>query len=66
MYEHIWTYFIYNIIYVYEYLCMFIHIYTYPCMKIFLTEDITNVHITVMNTKIDIYFGNSIKLKNRK
>jgi len=51
MYEHIWTYFIYNIIYVYEYLCMFIHIYTYPCMKIFLTEDITNVHITVMNTK---------------
>ena len=64
MYEHIWTYFIYNIIYVYEYLCMFIHIYTYLCMKIFLTEDITNVHIN--EYKIDIYFGNSIKLKNRK
>jgi len=32
MYGH----FSYMIIYVYEYLCMFIHIYTYSCVKNFL------------------------------
>ena len=28
----------YMMVYVYEYLCMFLHIYTYSCMKNFLPE----------------------------